>query len=598
MKLVRELNHILNGGEKARGMLLLCGLAFGAVLEIIGIGLIVPFIGLLNRPDLILSSPVAQPFISVLGLRDGNSALLALGSGLIGIFVARSIFVVLLFRWLFRYAFAVQVRLGNRLLVEYLKAPYAFHLSRNSSELIKSITGTVHGFASGFIINLLNALGECLVLAAWISLFAVLEPILTMGLALVLGAVGLIGYRTMQHRLATAGLDAEKSFGLIIQSAEQALGGVKETLVSGTTPFFIERYDHCMRRLAKNLYIVAFFSVIPRQVLETLVAVIIIAGCLAILLRSHNIEAVLPLLGIFAVAAVRIVPSISRIATALTQLRYHYATVEIIYSELGSVGRSRMMEDTNTSSLLSPITFDQSVQLDRISFRYPSKSNLALEDVSLEIPKGNWIAFIGPTGAGKTTLLDIILGLFTPTSGRILIDGAELSRNVGAWQRIIGLVTQDVYLMDDSVRHNVAFGVPNEQIDDERVWSALRAAELDRVVDSLPGKLDAIVGERGRRISGGERQRLGIARAHYRDSQVLVVDEGTANLDSETEAAIERSLARLRGQKTIIVVAHRLNLIRRCDRIFLFKEGRLQRSGSYSEILDHIKMSSSRLQIG
>jgi ATP-binding cassette subfamily C protein len=209
----------------------------------------------------------------------------------------------------------------------------------------------------------------------------------------------------------------------------------------------------------------------------------------------------------------------------------------------------------------------------------------AINNVSLEIPRGHWVGLIGPTGAGKTTLVDLVLGLFVPSSGRILVDGRDLQDNVGGWQRMIGYVPQDVYLMDETVRRNVAFGLPDQDIADDRVWNALRAAQVDHFVRSLPGGLKAMVGERGDRLSGGERQRLGIARALYHDPQVLVVDEGTANLDNETEAAIVRTLAGLREVKTIIVVAHRLSLVRNCDRVYLLKEGRVQNSGSYSDLL-------------
>jgi ATP-binding cassette subfamily C protein len=208
----------------------------------------------------------------------------------------------------------------------------------------------------------------------------------------------------------------------------------------------------------------------------------------------------------------------------------------------------------------------------------------AIEDVSLEIPRGHWIGLIGPTGAGKTTLADLMLGLFVPTSGRILVDGRDLQEDVAGWQRNIGYVPQDVYLTDDTVRRNVAFGLPDPDINDEQVWKVLRAAQIDNLVASLPDGLSAMVGERGERLSGGERQRLGIARALYRDPQVLVVDEGTANLDNETEAAIVETLSRLRGEKTIIVIAHRLGVVKDCDRVYLLRQGRVRNSGVLSEL--------------
>jgi ATP-binding cassette subfamily C protein len=228
--------------------------------------------------------------------------------------------------------------------------------------------------------------------------------------------------------------------------------------------------------------------------------------------------------------------------------------------------------------------FQRSLVLEHLFYNYPSMPLPAIHDVAVEIAKGQWIAFIGPTGAGKTTLIDLILGLFVPTSGRILVDGHDLQDDVAGWQRNIGYVPQDIYLLDDTVRRNVAFGLPDSEIDDERVWHALGAAHVDQFVGSLPDRLDTVIGERGGRISGGERQRLGIARALYHDPEVLIIDEGTANLDNETEAAIGRTLAGLRGEKTIVMIAHRLVLVRSCDRVFLLDQGRVQKAGTYSEL--------------
>ena len=288
----------------------------------------------------------------------------------------------------------------------------------------------------------------------------------------------------------------------------------------------------------------------------------------------------------FALAAIRLIPSTSRLSSALAQLRFRYASTEVIYQELLALRQPRSDRlPGSAEELVSPIPFRRALVIEHLSYSYPEMRQPAIDDVSLEIPKGHWVAFIGPTGAGKTTLADLILGLRVPSSGRVLVDGRNLHDNLAGWQRNIGYVPQTVYLIDDSVRRNVAFGVPEEEIDDERVWQALCAAQVDHFVRSLPGELNAIVGERGGRLSGGERQRLGIARALYRDPDVLVIDEATANLDPGTEAAIVEVLGGLRGKKTIIVIAHRLAFVRSCDCIYMLAQGRLRNSGGYSDLL-------------
>jgi ATP-binding cassette, subfamily B, bacterial PglK len=292
------------------------------------------------------------------------------------------------------------------------------------------------------------------------------------------------------------------------------------------------------------------------------------------------------LLGMFGFAAIRLMPSLSRMSTSLGQVRFRYASTEVVYQELLAL-RQRPWEPLPGSAKehVAPIPFRQALVIEQLSYRYPEARQPALDDVSLEIPKGHWVSFIGPTGAGKTTLVDLIMGLLVPTSGRILVDGGNLHDNLAGWQPNIGYVPQTVYLIDDSVRRNVAFGVPEEEIDDERVWQALRAAQVEDLIRSLPDELNAIIGERGGRLSGGERQRLGIARALYRDPEVLVIDEATANLDPGTEAAIVEVVSGLREKKTIIVIAHRLAFVRNCDCIYMLAQGRLRNSGGYSDLL-------------
>ena len=354
----------------------------------------------------------------------------------------------------------------------------------------------------------------------------------------------------------------------------------------GNAPFFVERQTRYARDFADCQRSSMLFSTIPRLVIDTMPVTAIVVVVLIIMIRGEDLELVLPVLAMFAVAAMRLMPSAARMANALTHMRFHYAATEVLYDELLAIERMKPMHDVVPVPDAVPARpFERSLVLEGISYSYPGGSQPALDDVSLEIPKGHWVGFVGPTGAGKSTLIDLILGLFVPTSGGILVDGRNLQENVRGWQRNIGFVPQNVYLLDDTIRRNVAFGVQDHDIDDGQVWRALRAAQIDDLIRSLPGGLDAVVGERGDRISGGERQRLGIARALYRNPQVLVIDEGTANLDNETEAAIVSSLAGLRGDKTIIVVAHRLALVTRCDQVYYLRNGRLLRSGAFVDLV-------------
>ncbi len=587
VKLVRELWYILNRRERIEGFILLCAMALGALFEAISIGLVVPLIAVLKEPELLFRFSGVGTLFSFLNIHQPRQMLTAVGLGLICIFVIKSVYLVLLCRWQFRYIFATEVRLGRRLLTGYLTVSYTFHLQHNSAELIKTMTDSVRRFTGGFLLSLLMVLGEILIVLAVIVLLMLVEPLATLGAMLVLGVPTALMYLRMRHRLAIAGRTTEQSYASMLQWIEQAIGGIKETLVTGHASFFIDRYGYHNRRLADSMRTLTFLSSIPRLVIDTLTVSAMVAFVLIVLAGGQNLQTIAPVLTLFAMAAIRLMPLTSHIANALAQLRFHYAATEVVYKELVKTegyGLERFLPG-RVGIRSAPFVFERSLVLEHVSYHYPSMPLAAIHDISLEIPKGHWIGLIGPTGAGKTTLVDLILGLFAPTSGRILVDGRDLQDDIAGWQRNIGYVPQDIYLLDDSVRRNVAFGVEDEEINDERVWRALRAAQVDRFIRSLADGLDTIIGERGDRISGGERQRLGIARALYRDPQVLVLDEGTAHLDNETEAAIAHTLTALRGEKTIIVVAHRLALVTNCDQVYLLKDGRVRNSGAYSKLI-------------
>ncbi len=586
MKLIRQLWYILTPQERTRGALLLCAIVFGAFFEAMSVGLIIPFIAVLKKPELLFQSKYFGPLLSNLNIGDSRDLFFLLGPALIVLFAIKTGYLLQLYHWLFRYTLTKQVSLSRQLLAGYLSAPYTMHLQRNSAELIRVTTRTVEDFASGFMVNLLIVLGEFFVLLAVTSLLMFVEPLATLGALIVIAVPTALIYRSTHRRLSASGRTAEQSFGMMIQCAEQAINSVKEITLAGANSFFVDQHNYHVQRFTDAWRSLTFLSSVPRFVIDTLAVSAVVAIAATQLMRGQDLQSILLLLGMFALAAIRLVPSTSRISSSLAQLRYHYTSTDAIYRELralqqSSSGPSQFPADQP----VSPIPFRRALVIEHLAFRYPEAHQPAIEDVSLEIPRGHWVSFIGPTGSGKTTLADLMLGLLVPTSGRILVDGRNLHDNVAGWQRNIGYVSQSVYLIDGSIRHNIALGLPDEEIDDERIWNALRAAQIDQLVRSLPGELHAMVGERGDRLSGGERQRLGIARALYRDPEVLVIDEATANLDPGTEAAIVEALGELRGKKTIIAITHRPAFVRNSDCIYMVARGRIRNSGRYVDLL-------------
>jgi ABC-type multidrug transport system fused ATPase/permease subunit len=584
--LIKQLWYILTPQERMEGAILLCAMVIGAFLETVTIGIVIPFIAVLRDPELLSKVQPMQPLLSNLNISEPQQLFFILGPALIALFALKTGYLILLYRWLFHYAMRKHVDLARQLLAGYLSAPYTLHVQRNSSELIRVTTRSVEDFTSGFMVNLLIVLGELLVLVALTSLLMIVEPLATLGALVVLAAPAALVYRSTQHRLGASGRNAEQSFGLMLQWAEQAISSVKEIVITGRRSFFIDQHSYHVQRFTDSLRSLTFLSAVPRFAIDTLAVSAVLAIAAILLARGQDLQSTLLLLGMFALAAVRLIPSTSRMSSSLAQLRYRYASTEVIYQELVALRqRPSAPLPGSAEERASPVSFRHSLVIEHVSYSYPATRRPTIDDVSLEIPKGHWVAFIGPTGAGKTTLADLVLGLLVPSSGRILVDGRNLHDNLAGWQRNIGYVPQTVYVIDDSIRRNVAFGVPEEEVDDARVWEALRAAQVDHLVGAMPGKLNAIVGERGGRLSGGERQRLGIARALYRDPEVLVIDEATANLDPVTEAAIVEVIGSLRGKKTIIIITHRLAFTRSCDCIYMLAQGRLQNSGGYSDLL-------------
>jgi ABC-type multidrug transport system fused ATPase/permease subunit len=586
VKLIRQLWYIFTPQEKMQFAFLLCGMFLGAFFETVSVGVVLPFIAVLKEPELLSKAGHFGPLLSTLNVSEPRKLFFVLGSALMTLFIIKTGYLMLLYRWLFGYAMKKHVSLARQLLAGYLSADYTLHLQRNSADMIRVMIRSVEDFTNIFMVNLLIVLGELLVLGALASLLMIVEPLATLGALIVLGVPTALVYHLAQHRLGTSGRLAEQSFGGMVQWAEQAISAVKEIAITGRRSFFINQHSYHVHRFADALRSLTFHTTAPRLVIDTLSVAAMVLIATTLLSRGEDLQSTLLILGMFALAAVRLIPSASRLSGALAQLRYRYASTEVIYQELLALRqRPSDLLPGFAEEHARPIPFRRALCIEHLSYSYPGIPQPAIDDVSIEIPKGHWVGLIGSSGAGKTTLVDLILGLLVPTAGRILVDGRDLRDNLAGWQRNIGYVPQTVYLTDDSVRRNVAFGVPEEEIDDEQVWHALRAAQVDHFVRSLPDELNAIIGERGGRLSGGERQRLGIARALYREPEVLVIDEATANLDPGTEAAIVEVIGKLRGKKTIIVISHRPAFVRNCDCIYMLAQGRLQNWGGYSELL-------------
>jgi ATP-binding cassette, subfamily B, bacterial PglK len=579
LSIVRRILALLTPVERRSAAVLLGLMFLGILLETLGIGLVIPAIALLTQRDFASHYPVLQAALQALG--NPNQQTLVIGGmvALVGVYLIKTMYLTFYTWRQLRFAFDLQIMLSQRLFTLYLRQPYTFHLQRNSAQLIQNITNEVDTFTFTAMLPGISLFTETLVLVGFGCLLFAVEPLGTLIVACVLGLVSWSFHYVTRGRIARWGEARKHHAGLRIQHLQQGLGGVKEVKLLGRETEFLEQYrlHNTQSALVNQLHQTS--QQLPRLWLELLAVSGLALLVLTMLIQGRSPEAMLPTLGLFGAAAFRLMPSVNRMLAAVHSLRFGLPVIDTLHAEL----KLAAPEAIGRHSSFTP--FHARLELKQVTYTYPSATDPALKDISLTIQRGESVGFIGTSGAGKSTLVDILLGLLTPDRGEVRVDGEDIQHALRNWQDQIGYVPQSIFLTDDTLARNVAFGLSNAQIDEAAVWQAIRAAQLEEFVHSLPQGLNTMVGERGVRLSGGQRQRIGISRALYHNPAVLVLDEATSSLDTVTEHGVMEAVSALRGSKTVIVVAHRLSTVEQCDRLYRLERGQITEEGSYKVVM-------------
>ncbi len=570
--LLTKLGYIFDKRDKWKIALLLAAVVIGSFLELLGVTIFMPFINIIQEPGEIQRKWYLRMFYELFHFQSAKSFLAALSAAIIVVYVVKNVYLIIEKSYIYRFSYNTQMKLSTRLLNTYMKEPYTFHLNKNIATLQRSLQEDTAKFMQVILysLELVAELAVCFVLVVYLLFVSKSITVIVLGLLVVCVGAFLFLTRKYSRKL---GQDNQGYQGKIYQWMNQALGGIKEIKILGREEFFTEEYRKYYIKFAKGLRIARTISILPKYAVEAVaISGLLIGIIVKLLLGEADMAYYIPQLTVFAVAAFRLMPSVGRINEHATNTLYALPSVDLVYHDLVEIEDYIEKQD---SEVKEDWNLCRGIEVKNVTYCYPDTDEPVIEDASLSIQKGRTAAFIGASGAGKTTMVDIILGLLTPQKGVVLADDINVHEKPRTFHAQVGYIPQVIYLSDDTIRNNIAFGVKESDIDEQAVRRSMEKAQLTEFVDSLVHGLDTIVGDRGVRLSGGQRQRIGIARALYHDPEILVLDEATSALDNDTEAAVMEAVENLRGMKTMIIIAHRLTTIRNADLIYEVEGGRV-----------------------
>lgn len=584
--LAKELFALLTPDQRRRYFTLQIMVVLMAFMELLGIASIGPFMALVADTQLLETNAILNQIYIASGVATHTEFLFIAGSFVLLMLAIASVLSVVTTWRLSLFAFSVGTEIGDRLYSYYLQKDWLFHASGSSAQLTKQIATEALRVTNSIILPLIQ-MNARIVLAVFISvgIFIYNPLIATVGVILFVSGYVII-YKVIRKRITLYGQHVSTTSTDRFRLMNEGFGGIKDVLLYDRSYEFVNQFQKSGKLLAHAQGVNTALSQAPRYLMELLAFGAMISLVLVLLTtRDGNLSQVLPVLAVYALAGFKLLPALQQIYGSVTIIRGNTAAFDAIKTDLLASLTLSDSKPSNTSNI--DLANAKNIRLSNVSFNYPNKQTAALSNLTINIPVNATVGFVGESGSGKSTTIDLLLGLITPNTGKLLLDDTVIdSNNILSWQQRIGFVPQSIFLSEGSIAENIAFGLSTDDINLEKVKQAVKLSHLDALVDSLPTGLDAKVGERGVQLSGGQRQRIGIARALYNDADILVFDEATSALDGITEKIIMDAIQELKGQKTIILIAHRLKTVQHCDIIYFMEQGKVVDQGTYHELLE------------
>ena len=577
MESILKLFSILTTAQKKECFFIIFTMIIGAILEAVGIGTILPLISVIENENIFSKYPQIKYITNSIGIITHTQFIIAVSILLIFVFVLKNLYLAWQLKLQINFSLKNQVYFSKMLMREYLFKPYLFHLNHNTATILRNVNASGTIIFSNMYVSAFQLLTEIVTGFVIWSMLLLIDPFTA---TIAAGFMVLILYsiiKTFRKKISEQGKKQNQYSAAYLKWVNQGLGAIKETKVLRKESYFLQAFSKTYEEYGDSNKRFLFLNQVPRMIIESTVVCGLLLLIIVKIILGTPANEIVPLLGVLALAAFRLMPSANRIVNLSNNIRFNMPFFNELYDEFVKIKNSSLL--TNEAFIdkekISKIPFNKQIKIDDLCFGYLNSKNV-LTDISFEIPKGKFVGIIGPSGAGKTTFVDILLGLLEPTAGKITVDGIDIFSNIRGWQANLAYVPQSIYLIDGTIKENIALGFAENEIDDELINKVLHMAELYDFVYSQPENINTNVGERGVKLSGGQRQRIGIARALYQKPEVLILDEATSALDNETEKSITDTILKLKGKITIIAIAHRISTLEQCDFKVKFENGKAE----------------------